>query len=176
MNNRTEDSRARRQAKTKKRNYLFVGIIAGLILVFALGFFIKNVLGVKSETNSPNETAPQTDAADPKAQSDSEKSKGVEEPKEDAKDSAEEEAKKKEERAKLEEERKAKYGEFYVPLPAEDVEKKDVKAKGLYLTSTTSSYAFDEKNVEAYANYIRSQNGETVTGETNADVNPLEEV
>lgn len=176
MNNRTEDSRARRQAKTKKRNYLFVGIIAGLILVFALGFFIKNVLGVKSETNSPNETAPQTDAADPKAQSDSEKSKGVEEAKEDAKDSAEEEAKKKEERAKLEEERKAKYGEFYVPLPAEDVEKKDVKAKGLYLTSTTSSYAFDEKNVEAYANYIRSQNGETVTGETNADVNPLEEV
>ncbi|NDL66601.1 putative glycoside hydrolase [Anaerotalea alkaliphila] len=85
------------------------------------------------------------------------------------------------ERAALEEERKAKYKEFYVPLPPLDEERepKTVKAKGLYMTSHVAGFAFDEADVEYYAEYVRAvtgQSGKAPDASRLDDVNKLEQI
>lgn len=71
-------------------------------------------------------------------------------------------------RARMEEERKEQYGEFYVPLPAEDaIPHEPVKAKGVFITTTVAAYDFDESNIDAYADSITN-------GTADPDVNQLE--
>lgn len=62
------------------------------------------------------------------------------------------------ERTALEEVRKIEYGEFYVPLLPLDTEKvvREIDVKALYATGYTASNAYDQENIDAYAEYIKS--------------------
>lgn len=65
------------------------------------------------------------------------------------------------EREELEAKRKEEYGEFYVPLPLEGREKKDVAVKGLYVSADEAAQPFKEEEIDAYAKDIEKMlNGE----------------
>jgi hypothetical protein len=81
----------------------------------------------------------------------------IEREKREAEEAAKLEAEKKaEERLALETSRKEQYKEFYVPLPAldQEVAKKMIEAKGLYVTGSVAGYKFDESRIESYAKYV----------------------
>lgn len=61
----------------------------------------------------------------------------------------------KKEKESLEAQRKEEYGEFYVPLPEESREKKEIgKVKGLYVSADVAAMAFEEKDIDSYAKSI----------------------
>lgn len=68
-----------------------------------------------------------------------------------------EETRLQEERIALESQRKEQYKEFYVPLPPLGTElvKKEIEAKGLYVSGSVASYKFNEETIESYANYVK---------------------
>lgn len=62
----------------------------------------------------------------------------------------------KKEREELEAQRKEEYGEFYVPLPADGREKKDVMVKGLYVSADEAAQPFNEEDIDAYVKDIEN--------------------
>lgn len=87
--------------------------------------------------------------------------------------------KKIEERRLLEEERKVELGEFYVPLPALDVDNElvTVEAKALYVTSNVAGFPFNLEDIEYYKNYVLAlKNGETFDESRLDQVNKLEKI
>lgn len=67
------------------------------------------------------------------------------------------------EREELEQARKTELDEFYVPLPPLDQnsERSTVKAKAIYLTDHVAGFGFEEADIAYYAEYIRSESGES---------------
>lgn len=79
-------------------------------------------------------------------------------------------------RKEREEKRKIKDGDFYVPLKDlhNPYEPKSVSAKGLYVKAHVAGYTFNEKKIDAYADYIKKMSGaskepvdESIEDETN---------
>lgn len=68
------------------------------------------------------------------------------------------------EREKLEAERREKYGKMYVPLPAlgEEREKKNVTAKGIFLTAEAAAQSFSQETVDAYAQAVENGTWDSV--------------
>lgn len=68
-------------------------------------------------------------------------------------------------RERMEAERKEQYGEFYVPLPAEDAVPVEMqKTRGVFLTTTVAAYDFSEENINAVADAL---NNNTAVPEVN---------
>lgn len=128
--NRTEESRKKRRAKSKKTNLRALAII-GVILVLAI--ILK--LTVFSKKSSDKKVDPKVETtettSDEKTETENEK-----------------------DRAELEAMRKEKYGEFYVPLPENPVKAKDTKVKGIYLNHNNVGLDFSEDNIADFEKYI----------------------
>lgn len=62
------------------------------------------------------------------------------------------------ERLELEKQRKLKLGEFYVPLIpiGSEEDKKDLEAKGLYITGYTAALPVDKEDVVVYSEYVKA--------------------
>lgn len=72
-------------------------------------------------------------------------------------------------------ERQGELGEFYVPLPKEKKEIKDVEVRGLYLDPDTAGMNFSQDNIDSYIQYIEGlKQGNEQNEEAYSHVNKLE--
>lgn len=133
--------------------------LLSLILVLLLGMVFTSCK--KEDVETGNTTPGQTESGGQKTDDDDKTEAPVDD----------EEKKKEEEREALEAERKETYGEFYVPLPALGSEPtpKDVKAKGIFVTTSAAGQSFAEENIDSYADYVSN-------GGSAPDVNLIEEL
>ncbi len=144
--NRTEQSRKKRNAKSKKTNLMalaVIGILIVLAIILRLTVFSKNSSDIKTDPNKKTTELSKTEETEKK---NTEK-----------------------EKAELEASRKEKYGEFYVPLPEEPVKANDTKVKGIYLNHNNVGLDFSEENIANFEKYIEYVNGNAENYPAEAD-------
>lgn len=116
--------------------------------------------GCKSSTAQNNQVSSNTEtkiSSEVETANSETEAERIEREQKEAEEKARLEAEKKaNERLSLETSRKEEYKEFYVPLPPLDQEltKKIIEAKGLYVTGSVAGYKFDEARIESYAKYV----------------------